>query len=87
MDLEGMRLYAEFALLNGGAGPSNVAHKLLDDAGYRPEVEYVPAGTRAAGFPRLTSSQMLPALVLDSGDVISSLPGILAWVTGQRHGN
>jgi hypothetical protein len=70
--LDHMRLYADFTLLNGGAGPSGVAHKLLTEAGYRPEVVYVPAAAK----------QELPTLVLDSGDVIATVPAILAWLVG-----
>jgi hypothetical protein len=81
-----MRLFVEFASLNSGAGPGGVAHRLLMDAGYRPDVEYVPLGSRAADATRLANRHDLPALVLDTGDVISSLPGILAWLTGQRPG-
>jgi hypothetical protein len=77
MDLDHMRLYADFTLLNGGAGPSGVAHKLLTDAGHRPEVVYVPAAASVVVHP-------LPAVVLDSGEVIAGVPAILAWLTGER---
>ena len=73
-----MRLYADFALLNGGAGPSGIAHRFLTEAGYRPQVEYVPSGGSSTEFNRL------PVLVLDAGDVIASLPKILDWLTAQR---
>jgi hypothetical protein len=70
-----MRLYADFALLNGVGGPSGIAHRLLVEAGHRPEVEYVPCGSLAGA--------QLPVLVLDAGNVIATLPGILAWLTAQ----
>jgi hypothetical protein len=78
-----MRLYADFDLLNGGGGPSGLAHRLLVEAGYRVEVEYVPYGRPCAELVGHTERTPLPVLVLPHGNVIASLPGILDWLAAQ----
>lgn len=77
-----MRLYADFGLLNGRGGPSGLAHRLLVEAGYQVEVEYLPYGS--AHLVGLTERTQLPALVLADGSVIATLPGILAWLAAHH---
>jgi hypothetical protein len=75
-----MRLYADFALLSSGSGTCAAAYGLLRQAGYEPQVSYVPRRQRDGELLRLTGHTEPPVLVTDEGSIVASLPGIIDWL-------
>jgi len=76
-----MRLFAGYDLLQTDAGPSGLAYNALLRAGVRPDVVYVGRSGRRE-LEAATRQSCTPAVVTPSGEVIASVPGIVAWATG-----
>jgi hypothetical protein len=72
-----MKLYADYSLMQSNAGPCAAAYLALHLAGHRVDVVY---GATPPPFAQHRGRQpVLPVLVTDAGDIVSSLKSILAW--------
>jgi hypothetical protein len=72
-------LYADYTLLQSNSGPCAAAYAILRLAGHNPHLVYLASGPKAHGRSSMSDGLRPPVLITAAGDVIASLPRIIAW--------